>query len=65
MARKPKEKSSGGANLGFEQPLWLAADKLRGNMDAAFFCHPEHVEGSLTSMVDSFHRDKSAVTLAV
>lgn len=23
------------ANLGFEQKLWLAADKLRGNMDAA------------------------------
>jgi len=25
-----KEKSSGGANLGFEQTLWLTADKLRG-----------------------------------
>ncbi len=24
-----------GANLGFEQTLWQAADKLRGNMDAA------------------------------
>ena len=27
------------ANLGFEQKLWLAADKLRGNMDAAEHKH--------------------------
>src|SRR5216683_1228585 len=38
MARKAKAKKDGGkngANLGFEQTLWQAADKLRGNMDAA------------------------------
>jgi len=29
------EKQSGGANLGFEQTLWAAADKRRGHMDAA------------------------------
>jgi type I restriction enzyme M protein len=34
-----KEKQSGGANLGFEQTLWLAADKLRGHMDAAEYKH--------------------------
>jgi len=28
-----------GANLGFEQKLWLAADKLRNNMDAAEYKH--------------------------
>ncbi|MDE1862996.1 MAG: type I restriction-modification system subunit M [Thaumarchaeota archaeon] len=28
-----------GANLGFEQKLWLAADKLRSNMDAAEYKH--------------------------
>jgi type I restriction enzyme M protein len=32
---KPKN----GANLGFEQTLWQAADKLRGNMDAADYKH--------------------------
>ena len=26
-------KNSTGANLGFEDKLWAAADKLRGNMD--------------------------------
>lgn len=45
MARRkadstPKEpKSRNGANLGFEATLWLAADKLRGNMDAAEYKH--------------------------
>ena len=28
-----------GANLGFEAKLWLAADKLRNNMDAAEYKH--------------------------
>ncbi|MCW4003694.1 MAG: type I restriction-modification system subunit M, partial [Candidatus Bathyarchaeota archaeon] len=28
-----------GANLGFEQKLWMAADKLRNNMDAAEYKH--------------------------
>jgi len=31
--------SSNGANLGFEQTLWQAADKLRSNMDAAEYKH--------------------------
>jgi type I restriction enzyme M protein len=30
-----KPKSSNGANLGFEEKLWQAADKLRNNVDAA------------------------------
>ena len=28
-------KSGNGANLGFEEKMWKAADKLRNNMDAA------------------------------
>lgn len=31
--------SNNGGNLGFEQKLWLAADKLRSNMDAAEYKH--------------------------
>jgi len=30
-----KNKASNGVNLGFEQTLWQAADKMRNNMDAA------------------------------
>src|SRR5207245_2001668 len=39
-AKKKDEKpGSNGANLGFEQKLWAAADKLRGHMDAAEYKH--------------------------
>ena len=34
-----KRKQNNGANLGFEQKLWQAADKLRSNMDAAEYKH--------------------------
>ena len=42
MPRPPKSASSKAdstANLGFEAKLWLAADKLRNNMDAAEYKH--------------------------
>jgi type I restriction enzyme M protein len=32
-------KTKNGATLGFEQTLWLAADKMRNNMDAAEYKH--------------------------
>ncbi len=36
MARaKSRKTSNNSANIGFEQKLWLAADKLRSKMDAA------------------------------
>jgi len=38
MARKPTTDSST-ATIGFEAKLWLAADKLRNNMDAAEYKH--------------------------
>lgn len=35
MARAKKKAGNGtGANLGFEEQLWRAADALRANMDA-------------------------------
>lgn len=45
MARAKKAETNGngnngnGANLGFEQTLWAAADKMRGHMDAAEYKH--------------------------
>jgi type I restriction enzyme M protein len=33
------QKNGGGANLGFEEKLWAAADKMRGHMDAAEYKH--------------------------
>ena len=39
-ARTGGKKGNGnGANLGFEEKLWAAADKLRGHMDAAEYKH--------------------------
>jgi hypothetical protein len=32
-------KTNNGANLGFENQMWAAADKLRGHMDASEYKH--------------------------
>jgi type I restriction enzyme M protein len=39
MPKKKASESKSTANLGFEAKLWLAADKLRNNMDAAEYKH--------------------------
>src|SRR5258708_34394963 len=39
MARSNKSSGNSSANIGFEQKLCLAADKLRSNMDAAEYKH--------------------------
>ena len=38
-ARSTRVSNNTSANIGFEQKLWLAADKLRSNMDAAEYKH--------------------------
>src|SRR5664279_4537730 len=38
-AEKSGKANGNGANLGFEAKLWLAADKMRNNMDAAEYKH--------------------------
>jgi type I restriction enzyme M protein len=39
MLALAKSCESNGANLGFEDKMWKAADKLRNNMDAAEYKH--------------------------
>ena len=34
-----KKKSTGTANIGFEEKFWLGVDKLRGSMDASEYKH--------------------------
>ena len=36
---KSRSGNGNGANLGFEEKLWAAADKMRGHMDAAEYKH--------------------------
>ena len=36
---KATQKKSNGANIGFEQTLWQAADKMRNNMDSSEYKH--------------------------
>jgi type I restriction enzyme M protein len=39
MGRQKAKNNSNGANLGFEEKLWQAADKMRGHMDPAEYKH--------------------------
>ncbi|MFM8320321.1 MAG: N-6 DNA methylase, partial [Chloroflexota bacterium] len=39
MPKKSAKTSAYSANLGFEETLWAAADKMRGNMDASEYKH--------------------------
>ena len=45
---------SNGANLGFEEKMWQAADKLRGHMDAAEYT--SEAEGIVEYEVNSQSR---------
>ena len=69
MARVKKSKPAGGngANLGFEEKLWAAADKLRGHMDAAEYKHVvlglvflKYISDAFQERYDALKADKHA-----
>lgn len=66
MARSRKQNGNG-ANLGFEEKLWAAADKLRGHMDAAEYKHVvlglvflKYISDAFQELFDRLKADKSA-----
>jgi len=60
---KAKESSKGNsANVGFEAKLWLAADKLRSNMDAAEYKHVVLGLIFLKYITDSFEEKHAELT---
>src|SRR5581483_7511172 len=54
-------KKSNGANLGFEEKLWQAADKLRGHMDAGEYKHVVLGLIFLKYISDAFHEQHSSL----
>ncbi|HEV3100628.1 MAG TPA: hypothetical protein VGY75_13030 [Candidatus Udaeobacter sp.] len=54
-ARSTRSSNNNSANIGFEAKLWLAADRLRSNMDAAEYKHESNAAQSrmLTALRDS------------
>ena len=57
--------SNNGANLGFEQKLWQAADKMRNNMDAAEYKHVvlgliflKYISDAFKEVHDELKKDK-------
>ena len=59
------KKKSNGANLGFEEKLWAAADKLRGHIDAAEYKHVvlglvflKYISDAFQELHDSLAADK-------
>ena len=61
------KKQSTGANLGFEEKLWAAADKLRGHIDAAEYKHVvlglvflKYISDAFQELYNSLAADKSS-----
>ena len=61
MAKKKKNKTKNGA-IGFEDKLWKAADKLRGNMDSAEYKHVVLGLLFLKYISDTFEEKRAALT---
>jgi type I restriction enzyme M protein len=67
QAIKSQSVNGNGANLGFEAKLWLAADKLRNNMDAAEYKHVvlgliflKYISDAFTEVYDELKLDQYA-----
>ncbi len=67
MAKKNKQTNGNGANLGFEEKLWAAADKLRGHMGAAEYKHVvlgliflKYISDAFQELFDRLKSDKAA-----
>lgn len=58
-----KSKKNNGANLGFEEKLWQAADKLRGHMDAAECKHVVLGLIFLKYISDAFEEHRNSLEL--
>jgi type I restriction enzyme M protein len=63
--RKSKPAGGGTANLGFEAKLWLTADKLRNNMDAAEYKHVVLGLIFLKYISDSFEEQRAKLLAGV
>src|SRR5271157_4309881 len=56
-----RSRSGNGANLGFEEKLWAAADKMRGHMDASEYKHVALGLIFLKYISDAFEERRSAL----
>jgi len=62
-----RSRSGNGANLGFEEKLWAAADKMRGHMDAGEYKHValgliflKHISDAFQERYDAIKKEPNA-----